>query len=927
MSLLQQKQGVAVAHDHSQQLPPQSGVTGANLRKRPINGMHTGNSPLQSSTPRQAAQSAPSKTMSVDKPEHRATAKSGYRSPAKEQNNFGSEWQKAQAAEASTRPAKQVQRPEVGARYGHTLTARKTAAGASTAATANILKTPAKSSQPSAQTPSPIPPSTRPLSAGAFSTGASSMISNASQSPANDVRPAAPIERRNALVGRSLQAAKPIPVGDRTLSAPSSTLEGTNAQRIPRPVEAREQRSLSPSYRTNTPNPNAKTATQASSTSEQPRIQNGDQAREVVKELSTDTVSSKEPQTNHDSIKVNLSSPSLKPAPMTQIVSVSRSSYSTQTKSVKSLILGEFSASSLPEKPTAPTHVEAPNVTEPLELQQDNPTAPASVKLNPEPSSVGTPILRVPVAVMVRPERVSAARSAPSPGNVSSSESASGSALSGSPEPDVTLPEFYERFQSLTSEPQGRVNIPPVIVVPPMIVDNAADLASKMLEPMDIGPERAALRTFVRGHEVPETANVAGGLLGKTSTSALKPVETPLLNFSKAALLEHAGRTTKETAQLRSLPAGALLPSKFPGNPTPNSLEVSAQLKATAKGLSPQTKLDFSTLQSSPALDTSEHSELLRIASPVEASHRETQTLTMPAEIILPSPTLSSTAEPYFEYTVHQTLSSATSNNVTTELSAQPLTSLQAAKVQIEKFVQSAKQQYEILGLQCRSSTSTIDENELPSCEAKLQSAEDPSKTLSFKLWVSRDEVGLHANHTPPPLAVPSTLSKTVYALRLWKLVADSANPESDSDASDSEENDDNEEEDGHDNKSDKESLRIFHPLPHICTEIHTTLDAANRAAKRVQVYLSHEKDPKSPLQQQWQIQNLQKLNGKLDELRREVGDDKGEDGGDGGVSLFEFEEGRRRGCWRSVFDGFGVGGERFEVLVCTVGVSGPRNV
>jgi hypothetical protein len=67
-------------------------------------------------------------------------------------------------------------------------------------------------------------------------------------------------------------------------------------------------------------------------------------------------------------------------------------------------------------------------------------------------------------------------------------------------------------------------------------------------------------------------------------------------------------------------------------------------------------------------------------------------------------------------------------------------------------------------------------------------------------------------------------------------------------------------------------------------------------------------------------------LNNKLQTLRNESNDDEGENGG-GGVSLFEYEEGRRKGCWRSVFDEFGLGGERFEVLVCRVGVSGPRNL
>lgn len=127
--------------------------------------------------------------------------------------------------------------------------------------------------------------------------------------------------------------------------------------------------------------------------------------------------------------------------------------------------------------------------------------------------------------------------------------------------------------------------------------------------------------------------------------------------------------------------------------------------------------------------------------------------------------------------------------------------------------------------------------------------------------------------------------------------------------------------------KTSRDQLRIYCPLPDVCTEMHTTLDAANRAAKRVQIALSHEKEPRQPMQKQWQGQDLRSLNAKIEELRKEVDGMEDETRDASAPSLFEFEEGRRKGCWRSVFNGAGLGADRFELLVSKIGVSGPRNL
>ncbi|KAJ4332442.1 hypothetical protein N0V87_008374 [Didymella glomerata] len=215
--------------------------------------------------------------------------------------------------------------------------------------------------------------------------------------------------------------------------------------------------------------------------------------------------------------------------------------------------------------------------------------------------------------------------------------------------------------------------------------------------------------------------------------------------------------------------------------------------------------------------------------------------------------------------------------------------------------------------MRCKLNTTKVLQNSLPVHEAVFSSIEDPSRSLTLKLWVERAEVSVYANRAPSSASASPLISETLYALRLWRL-ADQA--DSDSEAEDPYENEQRE-------KEEKEKVRIYHPLPYICTEVHTSLESANRAAKRVQIELSHEKAPKS-LQAQWQVANLRELNNKLEDLcsEAEEGDDES-----GAPSLFEYEEGRRRGCWRSMFRGVGHNGFDFELLVTSVGVSGPRNI
>jgi hypothetical protein len=321
------------------------------------------------------------------------------------------------------------------------------------------------------------------------------------------------------------------------------------------------------------------------------------------------------------------------------------------------------------------------------------------------------------------------------------------------------------------------------------------------------------------------------------------------------------------------------------------------------------------TLVSQPlaALSNANDAEKSSIEHPVPTAAVQSPTTSSTAKIALPSPTISPAAEPYFEYTIHQTVYLSWSSTATIELSAHPFTVPESANAQTDKLLQNSKQQYELLGMRCKLNTTKVLQNSLPVHEAVFSSIEDPSRSLTLKLWVERAEVSVYANRAPSSASASPLISKTLYALRLWRL-ADQA--DSDSEAEDPHENEQRE-------KEEKEKVRIYHPLPYICTEVHTSLESANRAAKRVQIELSHEKAPKS-LQAQWQVANLRELNNKLEDLcsEAEEGDDES-----GAPSLFEYEEGRRRGCWRSMFRGVGHNGFDFELLVTSVGVSGPRNI
>lgn len=299
-------------------------------------------------------------------------------------------------------------------------------------------------------------------------------------------------------------------------------------------------------------------------------------------------------------------------------------------------------------------------------------------------------------------------------------------------------------------------------------------------------------------------------------------------------------------------------------------------------------------------------------------------------DILLPSASISPSAEPYFEYTIHQALTSSWSGEIVTEITARPLTSLDTASVQMERSFQNSRQQFQLLGMEVTDTLGQVDDDGLLVQQSTFKCHEDPSKAVILKLWIERAEVSVHANHVPSINFSPSTIGKTVYAVRLWKLLktVNAEGPDGDEGRDEGEEegDEDEDEDKSEDGDTKDKPARVHHFLPSVCTEIYTTLDAANRAAKRVQVYLSH-KDSANPMQKQWQTKNLQELNRKLENLREEMKNNDGTEE-DAPPSQLEYEQGRRKGCWRSLFKVIGGGNhDDYEVLVCKVKVSGPRNI
>ncbi|OAK97127.1 hypothetical protein IQ06DRAFT_350826 [Phaeosphaeriaceae sp. SRC1lsM3a] len=244
-------------------------------------------------------------------------------------------------------------------------------------------------------------------------------------------------------------------------------------------------------------------------------------------------------------------------------------------------------------------------------------------------------------------------------------------------------------------------------------------------------------------------------------------------------------------------------------------------------------------------------------------------------------------AEPFFEYSIHQKIWSGAGDatpDAGSELSSS-CTNVDEANAQAKRIYDHLHEQYQqYLSVHFSESSSKRDENGCDQLVGTFAPVDHPGKKCFLQVWVRRALVSTYAGQTPKDVKYTSFISKTVYVLRLFKLMCVPTESEGD--------------------KTVADYVRVHHP--HSRTECYTTLGGANRAAKNLQVELSHKSNP-SHMDTVWQSKDLAELNQRVMDL---------EAAGDGEAKY-----------WKSSFNASGLGSDRYELLVEMVTLCGPRNL
>jgi hypothetical protein len=289
-------------------------------------------------------------------------------------------------------------------------------------------------------------------------------------------------------------------------------------------------------------------------------------------------------------------------------------------------------------------------------------------------------------------------------------------------------------------------------------------------------------------------------------------------------------------------------------------------------------------------------------AKHAEPSHgRTAAAITLPAfspsaapspAITLSVPAFTSDAEPYFEYSIFKKIWSQSQDEPSadvTELTSIACTNIEDANAHAEKLFNDAREQYQQhFSFQFSEWMNKSDEHGCNVLIGTFAPIGIPSRKSSMKFWVQRDQVSIHAGRSAKDMKQTSFLEKTVYVLRLFQILP--TNTESDSETEDT--------------ASTATLTRAYYPLPR--TECYTTLDAANRAAKDLQIEMSHKPNPNA-FDNFWQTKNLAELNQKVSDLHK-----------------------AKNECakhWKSEFDGNGPDLAKFELVVEKAGLCGPRNL
>ncbi|KAH7065826.1 hypothetical protein BKA63DRAFT_524702 [Paraphoma chrysanthemicola] len=265
----------------------------------------------------------------------------------------------------------------------------------------------------------------------------------------------------------------------------------------------------------------------------------------------------------------------------------------------------------------------------------------------------------------------------------------------------------------------------------------------------------------------------------------------------------------------------------------------------------------------------------------------------LPILLLTTSPNPAAGAEHFFQYTIFQKIwsESASATSASTIECSRSFTCVEEANTQAETHSTSLREQYqqhfqvhftgwknEKDGHGCSVLTSTFAPIDIP------------SKKSLVKVWVKRDYVSAYAGVKPADLPYAPFIAKTVYILRLFKLLKPDTEAEVETETDDGPDTPD---------PGNYTSKRMYHPLPR--TECYTTLDAANRVARDVQIEMSLKPQP-NELERIWQEKQLKELHDKV----RDLGDEE---------------------CWRSEFNGAGLGSDKFELVVERAGLCGPRNL
>ena len=254
---------------------------------------------------------------------------------------------------------------------------------------------------------------------------------------------------------------------------------------------------------------------------------------------------------------------------------------------------------------------------------------------------------------------------------------------------------------------------------------------------------------------------------------------------------------------------------------------------------------------------------------------------------------ISEKAEPYFEYSVFQKTwgsGQLESEIAATEITLLPFTNIHHANTHAHKRLHDIKEQYmKHFQYQVTETASKRNKHDCETHTGAFTSIDNPDKVFHAKLWVQRDEVSAFANEEPAGLKFTPFIMKSVFVLRLFKLVPTPGEASSKG------------------TNNNVTQTRVYHPLPR--TEVYTTLEAANRGARNVHIdiALSHGVKSADEARANTRELNIRELNVKLHEL----------DGLTGGND----------GYWKSQFYRLGQPGEQFELVVEEVGLCGPRNL